>query len=56
MFAYPLAYKISTLISGRLNATSVLIINFVITLSLSAMVAMLSEKFIEKRGINLGKN
>jgi peptidoglycan/LPS O-acetylase OafA/YrhL len=55
LFAYPLAYKISTLISGTLNATTVLVINFIVSLSLSAVVAMLSEKFIEKPGINLGK-
>jgi peptidoglycan/LPS O-acetylase OafA/YrhL len=55
LFAYPLAYKISTQISGTLNATTVLVINFVVSLSLSAVVAMLSEKFIEKPGINLGK-
>ncbi|MEO7213495.1 acyltransferase [Mucilaginibacter sp.] len=55
LFAYPLAYKISTMISGHLNASTVLVINFVVSLSLSAVVAMLSEKYIEKPGINLGK-
>ncbi|OOQ57291.1 acyltransferase family protein [Mucilaginibacter pedocola] len=55
LFAYPLSNEISIHISGRFNATTVLVINFLITLTLSALLAILSEKFIEKPGIALGK-
>ena len=55
LFAYPLSYKISMLIGDKINGYVVFVINLLITLFLSTLTAIISEKLIEKPGINLGK-
>lgn len=55
LFAYPLSYKISLLIGSSLNGYVVFGINLLVTISLSMVVAVVSERLIEKPGINWGK-
>jgi peptidoglycan/LPS O-acetylase OafA/YrhL len=55
LFAYPLAHKVSLTLSGRVHNGILLAINFFLSLLLSAIVAMISEKIIEKPGVELGR-
>jgi peptidoglycan/LPS O-acetylase OafA/YrhL len=56
LFAYPVAYKISQLLADSLNPYLIFTIKFIMALVFSVIVAIASEKFIEKPGIKIGKN
>jgi peptidoglycan/LPS O-acetylase OafA/YrhL len=56
LFAYPLIICLVHLVNGRINPYILYGISLILTIGLSTFLAMLSEKFIEKRGINWGKS
>jgi peptidoglycan/LPS O-acetylase OafA/YrhL len=55
LFAWPLSYRIAELLSGRIYPYLIYLICYLTTLTLSIIVASVSEKLIERPGIELGK-
>jgi peptidoglycan/LPS O-acetylase OafA/YrhL len=55
LFAWPLSYRIAELLAGRIYPYLIYLICYLTTLTLSIIVASVSEKLIEKPGIELGK-
>jgi peptidoglycan/LPS O-acetylase OafA/YrhL len=55
VFAYTVASQISKALGLRVNINLVFLINLVQAVFLSMLVAIISEKLVEKPGINLGK-
>lgn len=56
LFAYPLSYKVSTLLAGHVGTLGVFLINVFLSLILSVLISIFSERYIEKPGINLGRS
>ena len=56
LFAWPLSSGIAHFLSGKANPHLVYFICFATTMFLAFILAYLSEKIIEKPGINAGKN
>lgn len=55
VFAYTVSTKISSALGLRVNVNLIFLINLVQAIFLSMLVAIISEKLVEKPGINLGK-
>jgi len=55
VFAYPLTDVFLTYVSSTVHPYLLFLISFVMTLLLSVFLAALSERYLEKPGINLGK-
>jgi peptidoglycan/LPS O-acetylase OafA/YrhL len=55
LFAYPLVSKLVDILSVRVNSYLLYVLSVIITVGLAMIVASVSERLIEKPGINTGK-